>query len=54
LVEAGGYRDPQKLGAELQTILSGSISLAMARRSTASAVRARDVALALLNAAERD
>jgi hypothetical protein len=54
LVEAGGYRDPRELGAELQTILSGSISLAMARRSTASAVRARDVALALLNAAERD
>jgi AcrR family transcriptional regulator len=54
MVEAGGYQEPRELGAELQTILAGSISLAMARRSRASAFRARDVALALLNAAERD
>lgn len=54
LAAAAGYRDPQLLAAELHVLVAGAISLAVAHRSTASAVAAREAALALLRAAARD
>jgi len=48
-----GYRDPRQLGAELQTLVAGSIVLGVARRSTTPAIMARDAAVALLAEAER-
>jgi AcrR family transcriptional regulator len=48
-----GYRDPRRLGAQLQTLLAGSISLSVARRNGSAPLLARDVALGLLSGAER-
>ena len=48
LVAAGGYADPARLGAELQTILAGSISLSVARRRRDSLLTGRVIALGLL------
>jgi AcrR family transcriptional regulator len=53
LAIAAGYRHPQLLATELQTLLAGSITLAVARRSSAFAVTAREAAIGLLAAAER-
>jgi AcrR family transcriptional regulator len=53
LAAAAGYREPRSLGAELQTLLAGSIILAVARRSPDSAMTAREAATRLLAAAER-
>jgi AcrR family transcriptional regulator len=53
LAAAAGYRHPQSLATQLHTVLAGSIVLAVARRSTAPAVTAREAAMALLAAAER-
>ncbi|MEA2483526.1 MAG: hypothetical protein QOC55_1473, partial [Thermoleophilaceae bacterium] len=39
--------------SELQALLAGSITLAVARRSTASALSARDAAISLLASAPR-
>jgi AcrR family transcriptional regulator len=50
---AGGYAHPRMLAAELQALLAGSITLAVARRSNASALSARDAAIALLASAPR-
>ncbi|MDP9483124.1 MAG: TetR/AcrR family transcriptional regulator, partial [Chloroflexota bacterium] len=54
LVSAAGYREPRTLAAALQTLLAGSISLGVARRSRASVKTARDAAASLLSRAERD
>jgi AcrR family transcriptional regulator len=51
---AAGYRDPRLLAIELQTLLAGAISLAVASRSSSSALAAREAALRLLATAERD
>ena len=53
LVAAAGYRNPRMLAIELQTLLAGAISLAVARRSGAFALSARDAAMSILAAAER-
>jgi AcrR family transcriptional regulator len=53
LVAAAGYRNPRMLAMELQTLLAGAISLAVARRSGAYALSARDAAMSILAAAER-
>jgi len=53
LAGGAGYRDPRRLGAELQTLLAGSIALGVARRSGGAALLARDVALTLLSEAPR-
>jgi AcrR family transcriptional regulator len=54
LVAAAGYRHAPALGAEVQTLVAGSITLAVARRSTAPVRTARAAALSLLDAAPRD
>jgi AcrR family transcriptional regulator len=54
LIAAAGYRDSRALAAVLQTLTAGSISLAVARRSGAAVVSARDAAMSLLAGAERD
>jgi len=48
-----GYRDPRRVGAELQTLLAGSIALGVARRSRDPALVAREVALTMLAKAPR-
>jgi AcrR family transcriptional regulator len=53
LAAAAGYRESRSRAAELQTLLAGSISLAVARHSSASAMTAREAAIRLLAAAER-
>jgi hypothetical protein len=53
LAAAAAYREPRSLAAQLQALLAGSISLAVARRSSASAIAAREAAIRLLAAAER-
>jgi AcrR family transcriptional regulator len=53
LVTAAGYRNPRMLAIELQTLLAGAISLAVARRSGAYAISAREAAISLLAGAER-
>jgi AcrR family transcriptional regulator len=53
LADAAGYRQPRLLAAQLQTPLAGAISLAVARRSSASAITAREAAIGLLAAAKR-
>jgi AcrR family transcriptional regulator len=53
LAAAAGYRHPRMLATELHTLLAGAISLAVARRSGASALIAREAALSLLKTAER-
>jgi AcrR family transcriptional regulator len=52
-LETAGYREPRILAAQLQTLLAGAIVLAVARRTSASAVAARDAALDMLATAER-
>jgi AcrR family transcriptional regulator len=52
LLEAAGYRNSRRVATQLQTLLAGSISLALARRSGAGAGPARDAALALLREAK--
>ena len=54
VLAAAGYRRSRALGADLQTLAAGAISLAVARRSGAAGLAARDVAEALLRDAERD
>jgi hypothetical protein len=54
VIVAAGYRDARAPAAELQTLVAGSISLAVARRSTASVVAARHAALSLLAGTARD
>jgi AcrR family transcriptional regulator len=49
----GGYEHPRMLASELQALLAGSITLAVARRSNASALSARDAAITLLASAPR-
>jgi AcrR family transcriptional regulator len=49
----GGYEHPRMLASELQALLAGSITLAVARRSNASALSARDAAITLLASARR-
>jgi AcrR family transcriptional regulator len=53
LAAHAGFRDPRRVGAELQTLTAGAISLGVARRSGQPAVVARETALALLGEAER-
>jgi AcrR family transcriptional regulator len=52
LAEAAGYRHPRMLATQLQTLLAGSIILAVARRSSAFALTAREAAMKLLAAAD--
>jgi AcrR family transcriptional regulator len=54
LLESAGYRNARPLATELQALAAGSISLAVARRSRAPALAARDAALRLLREADRD
>ena len=51
---AAGYRDPRRLATQLQALIAGSISLAVARRSGGHVADARDAALVLLREAVRD
>jgi AcrR family transcriptional regulator len=53
LLAAAGYRESRSLAARLQTLIAGAISLAVARRSGASMLTARDAAVALLSGAKR-
>jgi AcrR family transcriptional regulator len=53
LAARAGLRDPGRVGAELQTLTAGAISLGVARRSRAPALLAREAALVLLGEAER-
>ena len=53
LVEAAGYREPRIVAAKLQALLAGSISLAVARRSRAVFLTARDAAMTTLARADR-
>jgi AcrR family transcriptional regulator len=50
---ASAYEDPRGLAAEIHTLLAGSIAIAVARRSNASALSAREAAIALLATAPR-
>jgi AcrR family transcriptional regulator len=52
LVEAAGHPDSRRLAARLQVLLTGAISLAVARRSRASVSTARDAAVRLLGVSE--
>ena len=54
LASAAGYRDPRRLATQLQALIAGSISLAVARRNAGNAVASRDAALALLREWARD
>jgi AcrR family transcriptional regulator len=54
VVAAAGYRDARSLAMDLQTLAAGSISMAVARRNSASALSARNAAVALLRHAKRD
>jgi AcrR family transcriptional regulator len=54
VVAAARYRNARALAAQLQSLAAGSISLAVARRSRAPAMAARDAAVSLLGRAERD
>jgi AcrR family transcriptional regulator len=51
---AAGHSDPAKLGRELHALLAGSISLAVANRTSAHALAARDAASQLLKTALPD
>jgi AcrR family transcriptional regulator len=53
MLTQGGYEHPRMLASELQALLAGSITLAVARRSNASALSARDAAITLLATASR-
>jgi AcrR family transcriptional regulator len=48
LATEAGHRDPRRLGAALQTLAAGAITLGVARRSTQPACIARDAARGLL------
>jgi AcrR family transcriptional regulator len=48
-----GYRDGARLGTALQTMLAGSIILAVAHRNSSFALAARDAAVLLLRSAEQ-
>jgi AcrR family transcriptional regulator len=50
LVTATGHPDPSRLARELQALISGSITLGVANRTTAHVLTARDVAVRLLAA----
>ena len=50
LVAAEGHPDPRRLAKELQALMSGSIMLGVANRTTAHVLTARDVAARLLAA----
>jgi AcrR family transcriptional regulator len=50
LVTATGHPDPSRLARELQALMSGSITLGVANRTTAHVLTARDVAVRLLAA----
>jgi hypothetical protein len=52
-VAAAGYKDAARLGTELHALLAGSISLAVALRTTGFALAAREAAAQLLANAER-
>lgn len=54
LIAAAGYRDSRRLAQEVQTLTAGAITLAVARRSSATVLTARDAAQKLLAAAARD
>jgi AcrR family transcriptional regulator len=54
LAAEAGYRDPRALARQLLALAAGSISLAVARRSRAPALAARDAAVSLLGDAARD
>lgn len=54
LATAAGYRDPRRLAIQLQSLIAGSISLAVARRNAGNAVAAREAAMTLLREAQRD
>jgi AcrR family transcriptional regulator len=54
LAASTGSRDPRRVGAELQTLVAGAISLGVARHSREPAVRARQAARAMLDEAVRD
>ena len=53
LAQSAGYRDPAMIGAELHLLVAGSITLAVARRTGAFALTAREAARVLLAGAER-
>ena len=53
LLAAAGYRDPRRLATQIQALIVGTISLAVARRSGAHVRAARDAAMAVLEHAER-
>ena len=52
-VAADGYQDAEQLGTALQTLLAGSISLAVVHRDSSFVFTARDAAVQLLATAER-
>jgi AcrR family transcriptional regulator len=54
VIEAAGYRNSRTLATEIQTLVAGSISLAVARGTGASVMVAREAALRLLDGAKRD
>jgi AcrR family transcriptional regulator len=53
LVEAAGLVHPAMVAAELLALLAGAISLAVARRTSAFALSAREAAVQILTVAER-
>ena len=53
LLAAAGYRDSRRLATQLQALIVGTISLAVARRSGANVRASRDAAMAMLVHAER-
>jgi hypothetical protein len=53
LLEAAGLAHPGLVAAELQVLLAGAISLAVARRTSAFALSAREAAVRLVAVAER-
>jgi AcrR family transcriptional regulator len=53
LLDAGGYRDQGIIARQLQTLLTGAISLGVARRTTSYALAARDAAQGMLADAVR-
>jgi AcrR family transcriptional regulator len=54
ILEAAGIVDSKRLAAEVQTLVAGSISLAVSRRTTEPVLTGRDVVLRLLAAADTD
>ena len=53
LLTAAGYRAPQRLATQVHALISGTICLAVARRSGAHVLAARQAAMAVLEQAER-